>query len=160
MLSSSCLMAVVLAAAIRTAPQKIVDIAVTDPVLVPDSRSLESVCPTKLRIHACTVFTSALTTQCAPSRDAWSLHARANVEAVIYLWNPRSHPHELLHIRDIRGWLEEYVSAINRIPFATRERCDTYAERARGNFPAQMNELKLRTFRKRDRVAALQFPGR
>lgn len=154
--SGSCFLAVAcLAMLMRTAAaSETVSVTVRGTYLVPSVRSLAPICPTAVRIRACTTFSNEqLSTHCTKSGDTWRLGAIATVDASVYLWNPRMLRHEQLHIDDVRASMEQYLTSVNRIAFPSRENCEVFAEHSRSIFPEQLNVMKLRSNEKRDRFA-------
>ena len=95
---------------------------------------------------ACTLFVAyKLDVQCVTRNGARAMNASVTFRPMIFAYNIRQLPHEMLHVDDVRNFAAEYVHAIEAAPFESDQACRERASTLTDGFGDRIREFALRS---------------
>jgi hypothetical protein len=107
--------------------------------------------------RGCTTLQTEFLCACAQAGDKWTLAPHLIATAVLYTTTQDIVRHELEHIADIRGSLNEYAGALMLRSFDTQQSCSSFVDEEKKTFANTLRNIQRLTTVKRDGV---QFADR
>ena len=105
--------------------------------------SIPSLCGPGVNLKACTAFRSeTLRTTCAQKGTSWRINGEASYELVVYLTESSWVAHEMLHVRDVKTYVDDYLARLQSRGFESKELCEGMAHIQSMVFPQLMNTFK------------------
>ena len=95
---------------------------------------------------ACTLFVAyRLDMQCSSAGGPAAMHGSVTFRPLIFAYDIRQIPHELMHVDDVRLFALDYVKESESLAFASPAECDEAARRLTAGFGEKMREFALRS---------------
>ena len=95
---------------------------------------------------ACTRFVGyKLDVQCVTRNGAPAMNASVTFRPMIFLYNIRQLPHEMLHVEDLRHFSSLYADAIASVPYESDLECREESNRLTSGFGDRIREFALRS---------------
>jgi len=84
---------------------------------------------------ACTRFVGyKLDVQCVTRNGAPAMNASVTFRPMIFVYNIRQLPHEMVHVEDVRHFSSLYADAIASVPYQSNAECHADADRLTAAF--------------------------
>jgi hypothetical protein len=95
---------------------------------------------------ACTRFVGyKLDVQCVTRDGVPAMNASVTFRPMIFVYNIRKMPHEMLHVDDVRHFSSLYTDAITSVRYQSEEECQENSNRLRSGFGDRIREFALRS---------------
>jgi hypothetical protein len=95
---------------------------------------------------ACTRFVAyRLDVQCVTRSGEPAMNASVTFRPMIFVYNIRQLPHEMLHVDDVRLFASQYVNQIESVPLKSDQECQEQSIRLAAGFGDRIREFALRS---------------
>ena len=95
---------------------------------------------------ACTRFVAyKLDVQCVTRDGAPAMNASVTIRPMIFLYNIRQLPHEMLHVEDVRRFSSQYAEEIASVALTSDAQCHEESMRLSAGFGDRVREFALRS---------------
>lgn len=102
--------------------------------------------------RGCTTLQTEFLCACAQAGDKWTLAPHLIATPVLYTTTQDIVRHELEHIADVRGSLNEYAGALMLRSFDTEQSCSSFMNEEKRTFASTLRNIQRVTTVKRDGV--------
>ena len=95
---------------------------------------------------ACTRFVAyKLDVQCVTRAGVPAMNASVTFRPMIFVYNIRQLPHEIMHVEDVRRFSSQYVDGVASVPFTSDQECQDESIRLAAAFGDRVREFALRS---------------
>jgi len=113
--------------------------------IVPTLQGLHEICG-QGAFDACTLFVAyKLDVQCVTRNGAPAMNASVTFRPMVFVYNIRQLPHEMLHVEDVCQFSSQYVDSIASVPFKSDQECHDESIRLAAGFVDRIREFALRS---------------
>jgi hypothetical protein len=113
--------------------------------------AVNRVCSSSRPVAACTIMANTtLTCDCFKSGSAWKRRVQVSVAPETFITSSTLLLHEMGHVADIRGMLNQYVRRVEGRTFLTPNECEAASARVRAGFDDELTAIRDESARKRD----------
>ena len=113
--------------------------------IVPSLQSLHDICGDG-NFDACTLFVAyRLDVQCVTRNGTPAMNASVTFRPLVFVYNIRQLPHEMLHVEDVRHFSSQYVDAIATVPLQSDQECRAQSMQLAAAFGDRIREFALRS---------------
>lgn len=113
--------------------------------IVPSLQGLHEICGPG-SFDACTLFVAyKLDVQCVTRNGAPAMNASVTFRPMVFVYNIRQLPHEMMHVEDVRHFSSQYVDTIASVPFRSDAECREESSRLIAAFGDRIREFALRS---------------